>query len=59
MPPASVASVIATVVSAILPEGAVRDEPTFIMLVVLLAGFIGVAIYLRTKRRKEEMRDSS
>lgn len=36
---------------AILPEGSVRDEGTFLMLAILLAAFVGVAIYLRIRNR--------
>ncbi len=36
---------------AILPEGSVRDEGSFLLLVTLLAGLIGVAIYLRLRRK--------
>ncbi len=39
---------------AILPEGAVRDETTFLLLLTLLAGFIGAAIYLRFRKRTGE-----
>jgi len=38
-------------VLAILPEGSVRDEGTFLLLIIALAGLIGFAIYLRVKRR--------
>ncbi|HKU49155.1 MAG TPA: hypothetical protein VJP79_04335 [Nitrososphaera sp.] len=36
---------------ALLPEGSVRDEGSFLVLLVLLAGFIGAAIYLRLRRK--------
>ena len=39
---------------AILPPKTVKDESTFFLLVILLGAFIGAAIYLRIKRRKEE-----
>jgi LPXTG-motif cell wall-anchored protein len=39
---------------AILPEGSVRDETTFIFLLAGLAALVGAAIYLRMRRRKEE-----
>jgi len=39
---------------SILPEGTVKDEGTFLMLIILLGGFIGVAIYLRLRKRGEE-----
>lgn len=42
---------------AILPEGSVRDEGTFLMLAILLAAFVGVAIYLRLKNRGKEKDD--
>ena len=38
--------------SAILPEGTVRDETTFLILVALLAGFAGFAIYLRLRKKQ-------
>jgi hypothetical protein len=38
--------------SAILPEGMVRDETTFLILVALLAGFVGFAIYLRLRKKQ-------
>ena len=38
--------------TALLPEGMVRDEPTFLMLVALLVGFIGFAIYLRLRKKQ-------
>jgi hypothetical protein len=48
-----VENIMAAVVAilAILPEGTVRDEGTFIMLIGLLAAFVGAAIYLRVKKR--------
>jgi LPXTG-motif cell wall-anchored protein len=39
---------------AILPQGSVRDETTFFVLLGGLVAFIGAAIYLRLKRRREE-----
>jgi hypothetical protein len=39
--------------NAILPEGMVRDETTFIILVVMLAALVGVAMYLRAKRNRQ------
>ncbi|MGI0024720.1 MAG: hypothetical protein ACREA4_06190 [Nitrososphaera sp.] len=42
------------IIHAILPEGSVRDEATFLMLITLLAAFIGAAIYLRIRRTREE-----
>ncbi|MEO9294623.1 MAG: hypothetical protein ABI347_03385 [Nitrososphaera sp.] len=38
---------------AILPEGSVRDEGTFLVLVTILAVLVGVAMYLRHKRNKQ------
>ena len=38
----------------ILPEGSVRDETTFLFLIAGLAVLIGVAIYLRLRRKREE-----
>ncbi|MGI0037673.1 MAG: hypothetical protein ACRD99_04880 [Nitrososphaera sp.] len=37
--------------SSILPEGSVRDETTFLILVALLAGLVGFAIYLRLGKK--------
>lgn len=48
---------IALSVLAILPEGSVRDEGTFLMLVILLGAFVGVAIYLRIRNRTKEKDD--
>jgi hypothetical protein len=42
---------------AILPEGSVRDEGTFLMLAILLGAFVGVAIYLRIRNRAKEKDD--
>ncbi len=42
---------------AILPEGSVRDEGTFLMLAILLAAFVGAAIYLRIRNRGKEKGD--
>jgi LPXTG-motif cell wall-anchored protein len=36
---------------AILPEGTVRDETTFLVLLAALAGLIGLAIYLRLRKK--------
>ncbi|HJS69121.1 MAG TPA: LPXTG cell wall anchor domain-containing protein [Nitrososphaera sp.] len=41
-------------VLAILPEGSVRDETTFIILLAGLAVLVGAAIYLRLRRKKDE-----
>jgi LPXTG-motif cell wall-anchored protein len=41
---------------AILPEGSVRDETTFLVLIVGLAVLVGAAIYLRIRRKREETR---
>jgi LPXTG-motif cell wall-anchored protein len=38
---------------AILPEGSVRDETTFLALIAGLAVLVGAAIYLRMRRKKE------
>ncbi|WP_431754732.1 hypothetical protein [Nitrososphaera sp.] len=38
---------------AILPEGSVRNEAYFFILVAILAALVGVAMYLRHKRNKE------
>jgi len=38
----------------VLPEGSVRDETTFLILIAGLAALIGVAIYLRIRRKREE-----
>jgi membrane protein implicated in regulation of membrane protease activity len=40
-------------VLALLPEGSVRNEGVFFVLLVLLAALIGFAMYLRHKRNKE------
>ncbi|HEY7734876.1 MAG TPA: hypothetical protein VIB07_08800 [Nitrososphaera sp.] len=42
---------------AILPEGSVKDEGTFLMLVILLGAFVGVAVYLRIRNRGKEKGD--
>jgi len=39
---------------AILPEGSVRDETTFIVLLAGLAVLVGAAIYLRIRRKRED-----
>jgi LPXTG-motif cell wall-anchored protein len=41
-------------VLAILPEGSVRDETAFIILLAGLAVLVGAAIYLRMRRKKDE-----
>lgn len=38
---------------AILPEGAVRNETAFLILVVMLAALVGVAMYMRAKRNRQ------
>ena len=38
----------------ILPEGSVRDETTFLILLAGLAVLIGAAVYLRIRRKREE-----
>ena len=40
-------------VLAILPEGSVRNEGVFLILVAGLAILVSIAIYLRYKRNKE------
>jgi LPXTG-motif cell wall-anchored protein len=39
---------------SILPEGTVRDETTFLILLAGLAVLVGAAIYLRIRRKREE-----
>lgn len=39
---------------AILPEGSVRDEATFLVLLAGLAVLVGAAIYLRIRRKRNE-----
>ncbi|WP_187147710.1 LPXTG cell wall anchor domain-containing protein [Candidatus Nitrososphaera gargensis] len=41
-------------VLSILPEGSVRDETTFFILIGGLAVLVGAAIYLRIRRKREE-----
>jgi LPXTG-motif cell wall-anchored protein len=41
-------------VLAILPEGIIRDETTFLILLAGLAVLVGAAIYLRIRRKREE-----
>jgi LPXTG-motif cell wall-anchored protein len=41
-------------VLGILPEGSVRDETTFLVLLAGLAVLIGVAMYLRIRRKREK-----
>lgn len=38
---------------ALLPEGSVKDETTFLVLVGMLLALVGVAMYLRHKRNKQ------
>jgi LPXTG-motif cell wall-anchored protein len=38
---------------AILPEGSVRDETSFIILLAGLAALIAAAVYLRIRRKRE------
>lgn len=40
-------------VLAILPEGSVRDETSFLLLLAGLAVLVGVAMYLRIRRKRE------
>ncbi len=44
---------LAAVVLAILPEGSVKNEGVFFVLLALLAALVGFAMYLRHKRNKE------
>jgi len=37
---------------AILPEGSVRNEAYFFVLLAILAALVGVAMYLRHKRNR-------
>ena len=39
---------------AILPEGSVRDETTFLILLAGFAVLVGAAIFLRIRRKREE-----
>jgi hypothetical protein len=41
---------------AILPEGTVKDEATFLFLLAILAAFVGAAIYLRIRKGREGKR---
>lgn len=41
-------------VLAILPEGSVRDETSFLLLLAGLAVLVGAAIYLRIRRKRED-----
>lgn len=41
-------------VLAILPEGSVRDEGSFFLLLAGLAVLVGAAIYLRIRRKRED-----
>ncbi len=38
----------------LLPEGSVRDETTFFLLLAGLAVLVGLAIYLRIRRKRED-----
>lgn len=38
---------------AILPEGSVKDEASFLMLVSILAVLVSVAVVLRLRKRNE------
>jgi membrane protein implicated in regulation of membrane protease activity len=40
-------------VLAVLPEGSVKNEGVFFVLLALLAALVGFAMYLRHKRNKE------
>jgi LPXTG-motif cell wall-anchored protein len=42
----------------ILPEGSVRDEGSFLFLLVGLAALIGAAIYLRLRRKRDGEKSS-
>lgn len=44
---------------AILPEGSVRDEGSFIVMVIILAALIGVAFYLRRRNKEKESEPTS
>jgi len=39
---------------AILPEGSVRDEPFFLLLLAGLAVLVSAAMYLRFRRKRNE-----
>ena len=39
---------------AILPEGSVKDETTFLILIAGLAVLVGAAMYLRMRRKRDE-----
>lgn len=41
-------------VLAILPEGSVRDEGSFFLLLAGLAALVVAAIYLRMRRKRDE-----
>lgn len=41
------------IILSILPNGSVKDETTFFVLLGMLAALIGVALYLRHKRNSE------
>lgn len=57
MPPD--AALLAVLIRAILPEGSVRDEGTFLVLVTILAALVGAAMYLRYRRNREPDYDPS
>jgi membrane protein implicated in regulation of membrane protease activity len=44
---------LAAAVFALLPEGSVKNEGVFFVLLALLAALVGFAMYLRHKRNKE------
>ena len=48
------AILVALSILAILPEGSVRDETTFFILLGGLGVLIGVAMYMRFRRKKDE-----
>jgi len=41
-------------VLALLPEGSVRDETAFLILLAGLAALMAAAIYLRIRRKRED-----
>lgn len=42
------------IILAILPEGSVRNETVFLILITALAALVGLAFYLRFRRRHEK-----
>jgi hypothetical protein len=42
------------ILRAILPEGMVKDETIFFILLTMLAALVGVALYLRAKRNRQD-----